>query len=307
MQSRPHSSQPNFLCVGVEKCGTTSLYDLLKQHPGIGLSSHKETHFFNSNWEKGLQWYQDKFSAVPNNCTAIGEITPSYHRFPEVIPRIKQTLGETVKIIIMLREPRRRAFSHYIHDFAEHQEVTDLVYKRYLTTTKYTPILENYFNAFGIENCLVLIFEEDFLPDQQLLMNKVCNFLKLAPHIITPIHSNPSCLPVACWSPPQDSLITLEGKTLLVPKNSLVIYTGKQKNTRILSRINKIEANALINKINNAVSFIPALKSSIVFEQNVQEDLSNVEKLIARHLDMWRLPLEDLHATYADQPVFLPL
>ncbi len=300
-----NSKLPNFLCVGVEKCGTTSLYDLLKQHPAIGLSSHKETHFFNSNWEKGSAWYQEKFSHLAENCSAIGEITPSYHRSVDVIPRIKQTLGEKIKIIIMLREMRRRAFSHYVHDFANQQEVTDLVYKRYLTTTKYARVIQDYYRAFGKENCLVLIFEEDFLPDQQILVNKVCEFLEMPSHDIVPVHSNPSSLPVTCWSPVYDSHVLIEGSSLLVPANSLVIYTQRLKSTRIFSQINKNDAQVLIDKIENAVSLIPELKSAIVYDKNIREEIDVIEKLIGRNLDIWRKPLGDQLASRAPLPVFL--
>jgi len=295
---------PDFLCVGIEKCGTTSLYDLLKQHPDIGLSRYKETQFFNMHWNKGLAWYQEKFSHIGDDCKAIGEITPAYHRFPEVIPRIKQTLGEQVKIIIMLREPRRRAFSHYIHDFANQQEVTDLVYKRYLTTTQYATVIRNYFSTFGKENCLVQIFEEDFLPQQQCLVDNVSKFLDIPGHVIKPVHSNPSCLPTACWSPDHDSRIVLEDQTLLIPANSLVIYTENLKNTKVLSKINKVQGQKIMDHIQKAVSFIPALKSSIIFDQNVREDLEQVEKLIDRKLSVWHQPLGDLQATFACTPKF---
>jgi hypothetical protein len=297
---------PDFLCVGIEKCGTTSLYELLKQHPAIGLSSHKETHFFNTYWDNGLAWYEEKFSAIPDACLRIGEITPSYHRFPEVIPRIQQTLGKDVKILILLREPRQRAFSHYIHDFANHLEVTDLVYKRYLATTHYARALRNCFDAFGQHKCLVQIFEEDFLPSQQRLVDNVCAFLGIASHPVAPVHSNPSCLPSAIWSPDRDCQILVEGTRLAVPANSMVIYTGNLKNTRILSSIKQEEGKRLIEQVQAAVSFIPELKSSIIYEQNVREELEQVEALTGRNLNVWRKPLPDLHAPVAPLPEFLP-
>ena len=296
---------PDFLCVGVEKCGTTSLYDLLAQHPAIGLSRHKETHFFNTNWDKGLDWYRDKFSHLNEQQQRIGEITPAYHRFPEVIPRIKQTLGSEVKILIMLREPRQRAFSHYIHDFANQLEVSDLVYKRYLATCRYTPIIQQYLEAFGREQCLVQIFEEDFLPDPQRLVDNICRFLGIPTHTVTRVHSNPSCLPVACWSPDYPSTIRVEEQTLAVPKRSVVVFTGRKHNTRIVSNLDEAQGNVLIAKVASAVRFIPAMKSSIVYEQNVREDLEQVEQLIHRKLDVWRQPLPDLHAPVALLPEFL--
>lgn len=304
---KPEKRLPDFLCVGIEKCGTTSLYDLLKQHPQIGLSRFKETHFFNAHWDKGLDWYQEKFSHVSHRCSRIGDITPAYHRFPEVLLRIQQTLGSQVKIIFMLREPRQRAFSHYIHDFARHQEVTDLVYKRYLATTHYARSLKSYQEAFGRENCLTLIFEEDFLPSQQVMMDKVCTFLGLDSLSITAVHSNPSCLPVACWSPTQDSRIAFADQSSLpVAANSLVIYTGQRDTTKILSGITAQEAERLIDNIHSAIAFIPALKSSIIFEQNVKDEIMELEHLAHRNLDIWRKPLGDLQARVAPPPVFTP-
>lgn len=307
MAMKPEKKLPNFLCVGIEKCGTTSLYDLLKQHPQVGLSRFKEPHFFNTHWDKGLAWYEEQFSAVADHAAAIGDITPAYHRFPEVIPRIQQTLGNDVKILFLLREPRQRAFSHYVHDFARHQQVTDLVYKRYLATTHYAHSLRQYQEAFGEENCLALIFEEDFLPGQQVMMDKVCRFLGLDAWPVRPVHSNASCLPVACWSPPEDSRILFADHSLAVAANSLVIYSGQYETTTVLAGITQPEAEPLIHRIRNAIAFIPALKSSIIFEQNVQDELMQLEPLIHRSLDVWRKPLGDLQARFASAPVFVPV
>lgn len=297
---------PDFLCVGIEKCGTTTLYDLLSQHPQIGLSSHKETHFFNTHWDKGMAWYAEKFAHLDPDCKRIGEITPAYHRFPEVIPRIRQTLGAQTKIIMLLREPRRRAFSHYIHDFANQLEVTDLVYKRYLATTRYAPVLENYFSAFGKDNCLVSVFEEEMLVDQQRFVNRICDFLGVTRHAIKPVHSNPSSLPVAVRSPATKSTVIIEGCEFAVPANSVLICTGSVKNTRIVPGLADKDAQALIEQVSKAVSFIPALKSSIVFEQNVQADLDAVEQLLGRRIESWHQPLGDLQARFARAPAFIP-
>ena len=296
---------PDFLCVGIEKCGTTSLYDLLRQHPAIGLSRNKETHFFNTHWERGLDWYQDKFTHIADTCLRVGEITPAYHRDPNVIPRILQTLGNDVRIILMLREPRQRAYSHYIHDFARHQSVTDLVYKRYLSTTHYQPAVTQYIDAFGKENFLPLIFEEDFLPNQQVAMDMICSFLDIPLITITPVHSNRSCLPVAVISPDCESRIHFAEKDLLVPANSLVIYNGQLETTRIIPSPDPQQIRTVEDNIKQAVTLIPAIKSSIVFEQNIAAELPVLEHLIERNLDIWRRPLGDLRATFSQPPLFI--
>src|ERR1700760_4556328 len=49
---------PTFLIIGVMKGGTTSLYEYLLQHPAVGGSEPKEVWFFNSEYHRGLRWYQ---------------------------------------------------------------------------------------------------------------------------------------------------------------------------------------------------------------------------------------------------------
>ena len=51
---------PNFLCVGAQRAGTTTLFNTLKLHPSISLSSTKEVHFFDNdeNFKKGINWYK---------------------------------------------------------------------------------------------------------------------------------------------------------------------------------------------------------------------------------------------------------
>ncbi|MBT4344426.1 MAG: sulfotransferase, partial [Flavobacteriales bacterium] len=54
---------PNFMCLGVTKSGTTSLYDILIQHPEIYIPKFKEPHFFDitENFKNGVQWYSDNY------------------------------------------------------------------------------------------------------------------------------------------------------------------------------------------------------------------------------------------------------
>ena len=53
---------PNFFSIGAKRSGTTWLYEILKNHPEVYLSPYrKETHFFTSQYEKGLNWYKKFF------------------------------------------------------------------------------------------------------------------------------------------------------------------------------------------------------------------------------------------------------
>ena len=65
------------MCIGVQKAGTTSLYDVLKNHPQVCLSKKKETKFFNreQDFAKGIEYYAKNFSQA-NIGQVVGEIDP---------------------------------------------------------------------------------------------------------------------------------------------------------------------------------------------------------------------------------------
>ncbi len=108
---------PNFLCVGAQKAGTTTLYEILKQHPDIFLPQNiKETKFFvyDEKYEKGVQWYQKEFFSEWNGQKAIGEVDPAMMFEEKSAQRIFDTLGNNVKLIFIFRNPVARAYSHYL-------------------------------------------------------------------------------------------------------------------------------------------------------------------------------------------------
>jgi len=195
---------PNFLCLGAPKSGTTSLFEILKQHPEIGLSSFKETHFFDTdiNWNKGEKWYSDSYFSTLNTKKRIGEFTPSYLSKEICAQRIKDTLEDKVKFVVILRNPIDRAFSHYLHtsrdeyeklSFIESlsketerlesfvKEKDDLSYARfcYKDSSMYSSHLKNYFNIFNKEQFCIILFN-DFVKNRSSTINKILSFLDLS-------------------------------------------------------------------------------------------------------------------------------
>lgn len=112
---------PDFLIVGAMKAGTTSLYDLLTQHPRVLRREPKEIHFFNRNFDKGIEYYRsffaDKLDDPPNARRLAGDATPAYMSpfHPEVAARVRAAFPQ-VRIIVSLRDPAERAISHYHHN-----------------------------------------------------------------------------------------------------------------------------------------------------------------------------------------------
>jgi hypothetical protein len=105
-------SLPDFISIGTQKGGTTSLYHYLQQHPEIEMSTKKELHYFNLNYDKALSWYKSFFPFTFDKSKITGEITPAYMFHPLVAQRIKTDL-HNVKFIVLLRNPVDRAYSAY--------------------------------------------------------------------------------------------------------------------------------------------------------------------------------------------------
>jgi len=121
---------PRFLFVGTAKAGTTSIYHYLQQHPEIAVPQ-KETFFFlrdvyadnilpypQQRAAEGLITNESEYLKIYKNCPdrVCGEIGTGYlYHHRESIPRIIETLGEDVKILIILRRPSIRCFSGYMH------------------------------------------------------------------------------------------------------------------------------------------------------------------------------------------------
>ena len=99
---------PDFIIIGCQRGGTTSLYNYITSHPDVEPASQKELHFFDYNFDKGLDWYKDQF---PDN-KITGETSPYYIIHPHAPRRIAQAKPD-VKILILLRNPGDRAYSHY--------------------------------------------------------------------------------------------------------------------------------------------------------------------------------------------------
>jgi hypothetical protein len=126
---------PDFLLVGAQRCGTTSLFRALLSHPHVLRANFlKGVNYFDVRAEKGPAWYRAHF---PMTSTARRRPAPGqdhglvfeasgYYMFhPHAPARIIEALPE-VKIVAMVRDPVERAFSAYKHEFARGFETEPL-------------------------------------------------------------------------------------------------------------------------------------------------------------------------------------
>jgi Sulfotransferase domain len=110
---------PDFLIIGGQRCGTTSLYYDLRAPPQVVPALAKEVHFLSLHWSRGEGWYRARFplranKTGPGQAPLTFEATPYYLFHPLAPARAAQLLPE-VKLLVLLRDPVARAWFHYRH------------------------------------------------------------------------------------------------------------------------------------------------------------------------------------------------
>jgi hypothetical protein len=213
----PARMLPHFIVAGVPKCGTTALYRYLLAHPEVAAPTKNEIGFFSDKYGSGLNWYRAHFRWRAMNSRGAdysgagiitGEHTPAYAIHPLAAERIAATLPH-VRIIILLRDPVDRAYSHYQHEFrcgheslefraaltAEPERIasetdrirtqagyrsSEYVRHAYLDQGKYRPMLERFFH-FVDRSRVMVIKSERLFGDAQGVYDEVLSFLSLSP------------------------------------------------------------------------------------------------------------------------------
>jgi hypothetical protein len=118
---------PSFLIVGAQRCGTTSMYKTLSQHPMVlPAVLHKGAHYFDTGYGHGPAWYRGHFplhvtarraAPAPGRLPITGESSPYYMFHPLAGQRIAADLPG-VKLLVLLRDPVERAYSAHTHETA---------------------------------------------------------------------------------------------------------------------------------------------------------------------------------------------
>ncbi len=172
---------PDFLIIGAQKAGSTSVYNQLRQHPQVFLPDKKEIGYFSRKFHYGLDYYQEYFAPAKEGQIK-GEATPDYLHFPNMAERIHETLPN-VKIIAILREPIARAYSAFcmqLRKGAEPRDTTflDAVNKspEYLDFGRYANLLTPYYERFDKSQILICWFET-FKDQPQEFYDTLCDFL----------------------------------------------------------------------------------------------------------------------------------
>ncbi len=116
LDSRFRNSKPGYIIIGAQKSGTTSLYQWIVQHPNVQQALRKEIHYFDRHHEKSVAWYLSHFpQSQDTGRFLLGEATPNYFFHPTAARRLSQLFPD-IKLILVLRNPIERAYSHFQHN-----------------------------------------------------------------------------------------------------------------------------------------------------------------------------------------------
>ena len=205
---------PDFLVIGAKRCGTTSLYQHLSEHPCISRSPRDNIGFFNENYHLGINWYKSLFPTVfykkkmesKNKQCLFFDVTSTYME-EELTAKNVYEVNPNQKIIVILRNPVDRAYSHYhvnVKEKSEKRSFEDAIFEEmnrikseriiqnknknlrvftpnnihYLKKGFYALQLKSWFKIFPREQILVLSTEE-FQEDQNLIYKKIFDFLNI--------------------------------------------------------------------------------------------------------------------------------
>jgi sulfotransferase family protein len=177
----PRNNVIDFLIIGAQKSGTTSLFKYLSMHPEIYMPRGKEIAFFSDDdlfFSKGTDWYLKEYFEKASNFGVKGEASTHYMMY-ESVPRRIYEFAPTVKLIALLRNPIDRAYSHYrmgVRRGVENRSFEDCIAQAiargnvpdsqispnrdYVLFGEYGRILRNYLNYFD-KSQLKIVFTED--------------------------------------------------------------------------------------------------------------------------------------------------
>jgi GrpB-like predicted nucleotidyltransferase (UPF0157 family) len=200
--------RPNFFIVGAPRCGTTSMYSYLKQHPDVWVSILKEPHFFGSDLTiqphtiRDEQLYLSLFADAGNR-SRIGEGSVWYLASKQAAREIREYCPDA-NILIMLREPSEMIYSLYHlyrrtgnEDLPSFEAALDAEAERregrripasayfpeglrYVEIARYADQVERYFDVFGRQNVHITLFE-DLVADPAQMYQAVLKFLGIDP------------------------------------------------------------------------------------------------------------------------------
>lgn len=311
---------PDFIICGAMKSGTTSMHEMLEQHPNIFIPK-KEVHFFDQDnlvqhpdfhLYQSNTWYSpilandeqqckfwENYSARFSSSKAgqvTGEDSTTYLASPTAFKRIAEQ-QKTIKIIVMLRHPSKRAISNYWHLLRSGrapyslEKTLMLQPESILGRSNYCVQLRSLYKYISREKVKIVAFE-NFIKNKEKVMSDVCQFLGVdyrdLPKSAFEQHANETTYPRFLW--------------LQLLKNRLFPMAGNGNYSDVFSLLDKESATKahftftkLINGFHRRVNpLVPGKPCEISKDTQMlldgffEAELSDINKLVEQDLfSLW--------------------
>jgi hypothetical protein len=266
----------DFIIIGAQKSGTSSLAYQLSQHPQICFCKVKEPHYFSKSkdWKKEITDYHKFFEPVSGQLC--GEASTSYTFLPQYshTPSRLFEYNPELKLIYIMRQPVERIISHYMHKLAKGRaknppEIDVLIHSHYMNVSRYRMQLEPYLRLFPGKNILLLIFEE-FISNPSRILGQIALFLGVDPGGLNSVDAKP--------------------KNVGIERTYLKRFPGSRLAERLLERapghIRKIAQKYLYFSVQNKIELPDSVKQTLW--RSLENDVLYIEELLGRRLDIWR-------------------
>jgi hypothetical protein len=188
---------PDFVVIGGMKCGTTALWQYLRDHPRIYVPNRrKNLEYFTpeGSAQNTAEWYAACFEDAPATAQAVGEISTEYSKHPFIpgVPARMAAVLPEARLIYLVRDPIERIVSHYLHQINAAQEtrtfntaIREEPDNRYLAYSRYYEQIEQFLDYYPAERILVLTSEE-LRADPAATLVSLCRFLGVDPDYTPP-------------------------------------------------------------------------------------------------------------------------
>jgi len=286
------------LCVGAAKAGTTTLHALMARHPAVCVTRHKETNFFYDDrlFARGYDAYLNDCFVRNAGCRLKFEADPRYMLHGRCIDRIATGFPDA-RIIVMLRHPVERAYSHYVYrmTYGRHAQTFEEMCAEeerliaggdealgeygFLARSRYAAQIEHIYRRFPREQVYFLLFER-LLRDQPGEFRRLQQWLGLPPADVGPVWENETGEPRS-------------------PLLARLLYHPRYRGVRKLARV-AIPAQPLRNAVTGALARLnlrrprpsqkPALdpQTRTRLMRELADDVARTEKLTGLDLSLWR-------------------
>jgi hypothetical protein len=278
----------DFVVIGVQKAGTSSLYRYLHAHSHVAMATKSELEFFSNdrNFSLGLDHYSSFFPEGDDGMLR-GEVSPAFLRSPDAAVRLLE-VAPRAKLVAVLRDPTERAFSAWKMQITKGSETCDFASAvartdHYLDFGRYGSQLTRVIEVFPREQLLVMFFD-DLVERASDFFGELCSFLGIPVEDHGPIRENPGGMPR------NRSVVSLLNLAFRARDRLRAIGLGLVVDNRRIDRGARVLRNRIAawNRGGEPDRTVVEAETARKIVEALSEEIDIVEHIAGRDLSAWK-------------------